>query len=77
MTEQPRTPASNLVYDLVSIQYHALEGAQTYDKYLADAQGHPDVAAFIQQVKDEDARRAVRCHELLTDLTKKQGISAG
>lgn len=26
-------------YDLVSILYHALQGAETYDQYIQDAQG--------------------------------------
>ena len=34
------TPADDIVYDLVSIQYHALKAAQTYAKYLEDAEGH-------------------------------------
>ena len=68
------TPADDLVYDLVSIQYHALKGAQVYDQYLKDAQGHAEAEEFISQVKDEDARRAQRCHELLVELTKGGGI---
>lgn len=28
------TPADDIVYDLISIQYHALQGGQTYAKYL-------------------------------------------
>jgi hypothetical protein len=64
------SPASDLVYDLVSIQYHALKGTQVYDRYLEDAKGDDDAAAFIQQVKEQDADRAVRAHELLVTLTK-------
>jgi hypothetical protein len=70
MAGQSGTPASDLVYDLVSIQYHALKGAQVYDRFLADAKEHEDVAEFIRQVKEEDARRAVRAHELLIPLTR-------
>jgi hypothetical protein len=68
------TPADDIVYDLVSIQYHALQGAETYDRYIDDAHEHEDVVEFIRQVKEEDGRRAVRCHELLAELTKKGGI---
>ena len=68
------SPASDLVYDLVSIQYHALKGAQVYDRYLEDAKGNDQVAAFIQEVKEQDAERAVRAHELLVTLTKDHGI---
>jgi hypothetical protein len=68
------TPADDIVYDLVSIQYHALKAAQVYDQYVKDAQGHDDVVEFIKQVKSQDAQRAIRCHELLTQLTKSDGI---
>jgi hypothetical protein len=67
------TPADDIVYDLVSIQYHALKGAEVYDKYIEDAHEHDDVVEFIKQVKEEDANRAVRCHELLGDITKAKG----
>jgi hypothetical protein len=59
---------------LVSIQYHALKAGQTYAQYLEDAEGHDDVKDFIRQIKDEDAGRAIRCHELLAQLTKDGGI---
>jgi hypothetical protein len=68
------TPADDIVYDLVSIQYHALKAGDTYGKYLKDAEGHDDVQAFIRQIKEEDAGRALRCHELLAQLTKDHGI---
>ena len=64
------TPADDIVYDLVSIQYHALQAAQTYAKYLEDAEDHEDVQDFIRQIQKEDAGRALRCHELLAQLTK-------
>lgn len=67
------TPADDIVYDLVSIQYHALKGAEVYDKYIEDAHEHEDVVEFVKQVKEEDANRAVRCHELLADITKSKG----
>jgi hypothetical protein len=68
--------ASNIVYDLVSIQYHALKGAQVYDQFLNDAKDNDDVRKFIEQVKNEDSKRAQQAHELLAKLTKDGGISA-
>lgn len=68
------TPADDIVYDLVSIQYHALKGAEVHDKYIADAHEHEEVLEFLRQVKEEDDRRAVRAHELLRSLTKEGGI---
>jgi hypothetical protein len=68
------SPADDVVYDLVSIQYHALNAAELYDKYAEDAQGHDDVVEFVRQCQEQDAQRAVRCHELLKDLTKDHGL---
>jgi hypothetical protein len=63
------SPADDIVYDLVSIQYHALQGATLYDQYLRDADGHADVQDFIREVQRQDAERAMRCHQLLGQLT--------
>ncbi len=63
------TPADDIVYDLVSIQYHALQGAETYDRYIEDAHDHEDVAEFIREVQEQDKQRAIRCHELLGELS--------
>ncbi len=68
------TPADDIVYDLVTIQYHALKGAQLHDRYVKDAHGHEDVEAFFREIKDQDAQRALRSHELLGKLTAKGGI---
>jgi hypothetical protein len=69
------TPADDVVYDLVSIQYHALKAAYTTDKYLQDAQGHDEVRAFFEQVAQEDAARAQRCHELIGRLVPFDHLS--
>jgi len=63
------TPADDIVYDLVSVQYHALQGAQNNDKYSEDAEEHDDVRQFFDEVAKQDAWRAQRCHELLGTLT--------
>ena len=41
--------ADNIVYDLVSIQYHALKGGQVYEQYKNDAEGHDGMAAGAVQ----------------------------
>jgi rubrerythrin len=71
------TTADDIVYNLISIQYHALKGAQVYDGYAEDArrEGHEDVARFIDQCAREDGERAKRCHELLYELTKDSGLA--
>lgn len=61
------TGTDNVTSNLVSILYHCLEGAQTHDKYIQDAQqqGNNDVVQFFQQVKQEEMRRAEQCKQLL------------
>src|SRR3954469_21645876 len=68
------TPADDIVYDLVTVQYHALTAAQATDKYLQDAQGHDDVRAFFEEVARQDAGRAQKPHQLLGQLTSKAGL---
>ncbi len=63
------TPADDIVYDLVTVQYHALTAAQATDKYLQDAEGHDDVRAFFEEVARQDAERAQKAHQLLGQLT--------
>jgi len=65
------SPADDIVYDLVSVQYHALKAAESTDRYLKDAEDRPDVRAFFEQVAQQDAERAARCHELLGSLAGK------
>jgi len=65
------TVADNIFYDIVSIQYHALKGAEVYDRYIEDAHEHEDVVEFIRQCKEEDNQRAVKAHELLGKLTQE------
>ena len=61
----------DIVYDLVSIQYHALQAVDSYRRYLDDAhrEEHSAVTDFIEQCRKQDVERAERCHELLGDLT--------
>lgn len=61
----------NIVYDLVSIQYHALQAVESYESYLGDAHraDHDSVTEFIEKCKQQDLDRARRCHELLGELT--------
>lgn len=61
----------DVVFDLISIQYHALQGSHLYERFLDDARKaeHPEVVDFFEECRQADERRANRCHELLKDLT--------
>jgi len=64
---QNATGTPDATYNLISILYHALQGAETYEQYIRDAQqsGNNDLAQFFREVQQEDARRAQRGRELL------------
>lgn len=64
---QGDTGTRDVVYNLVSIVYHSLQGAETIDMYIRDAQesGDHELAQFFSEVKQENTRRAARAKELL------------
>ena len=75
--EQSKTGTSNEFYNLVSIMYHALQGAQTYDAYIRDAEqsGDRDLAQFFSEVQQEDKRRSERAKQLLVQRAGQMSSS--
>jgi hypothetical protein len=65
------TGFGDVVFDLISVQYHALKAGHDYGQYVRDAKngGFDDIASFFEQVMEEDSQRAARCHELLQQLS--------
>ena len=73
---QSATGTPDVTYNLISIVYHSLQGAETYEQYIRDAEqsGNQDLAQFFRDVQQEDQRRAQRGRELLGRvLTQGQG----
>ncbi|MEX2552230.1 MAG: hypothetical protein WD627_04435 [Actinomycetota bacterium] len=68
------TVTDDIVYDLISIQYHAMKAGDVYDRYLQDAHDHEDVVAFLKQCKEQDAARAQQCHDLIKGLMQSKHI---
>lgn len=70
---QSKTGTSNQMYNLVSIMYHSLKGAQVYDSYIRDAEqsGDRDLAQFFREVQQEDKRRSERAKQLLMQQANK------
>jgi rubrerythrin len=71
------TGFSDVIFDLVSVQYHALKAGHDYGQYVRDARnaGYEDVASFFEQVMNEDSQRAAKCHELLRELSGKEDVA--
>ena len=65
------TGFSDVVYDLVSVQYHALKAGHDYGQYVRDAKnaGLNDIASFFEDVMAQDSSRAAQCHKFLKDLS--------
>src|SRR5215831_10970391 len=60
-------PEPDEIYGTVSVLYHALKGATTYDKYIGDAQraGDRELEQFFRACRTEAHARARRALELL------------
>jgi hypothetical protein len=68
-TIEQKTGTADPTYDLVSVLYHSLQGAETDDRYIADAErrGDGELAAFFRDVMEKDRAVADRAKHLLRD----------
>ena len=71
------TGTPNTIYDLSSVQFHALEGGASYDAYIEDAEreGDEELTEFFRQVQEEDRDRASEARMLIAART--EGATAG
>lgn len=71
------TGFSDVIYDLISVQYHSLKAGHDYGQYVRDAKnaGYDDIASFFEQVMDEDSARAAKCHALIRQVSDKEDIA--
>lgn len=67
MGSEKITGAHDEQYDLISILYHATQGAWNYEHYIEDAEKDDDqeLVEFIEDVRDKNADIAERAKELL------------
>jgi hypothetical protein len=59
------TGTSNPTYNLVSVLYHALQGAELSAQYTSDAGGDQELASFFREVQQQEQQRADRARQLL------------
>ena len=64
------TGFDDVMFDLVSVQYHALKAGHDYGQYVRDARnaGQEDIASFFEEVMAQDSERAHKCHEFMKKL---------
>jgi hypothetical protein len=72
------TGFSDVIFDLISVQYHSLKAGHDYGQYVRDARnaGREDIAGFFEEVMAGDSERAHRCHALIAELMQQSGLHA-
>jgi hypothetical protein len=60
-------PEPDEIFGVVSVLYHAMQGASAYDKYVGDAQaaGDAELERFFRACRTEEHARARRAKTLL------------
>lgn len=76
MSAQQMTGTRDEHYNLISVLYHALQGAETSQQYIQDAEqgGDQELAQFFQEVQKEDRERAQRAERLLAARFPGHGV---
>ena len=67
MSVEDKTRTSDPTYNLVSVIYHALQGAETCERYIADVdeRGDKELADFFRDAQRHNADIAERGKALL------------
>lgn len=62
-------PVTDPTYGIVSVLYHALQGAQTYQQYSDDARqaGDSELQQFFDSCRKQEHARALQAKSLLMD----------
>ena len=77
---EAETGTLDVHYNLVSVLYHALQGAALYSEFAedAEAEGDTELAEFFSEIQDEERDRAERAKEyLMARLSGSMGEGAG
>ncbi len=63
--EAQETGTGDSTYDLVSVLYHCLQGAEMYEVYAADADDDEELTRFFEEIAQQERDRAERAKRLL------------
>ncbi len=67
------TGTKDATYNLVSVLYHSLQGADLYEQYSSDAGGDQDLVSFFREVQQQEKQRADRAKQLLAKRLQQSG----
>ena len=75
MATTETTGTRDVTYDLISVVYHALQGAETYQMYEQDAQqeGDQEAAALFHEAHQSSRQWADRAKSLLGQRMNQNG----
>jgi hypothetical protein len=75
MSSTETTGTRDVTYDLISVIYHALQGAETYQMYEQDAQqaGDQEAAALFHEAHQSSRQWADRAKSLLGQRMSQSG----
>lgn len=75
-SDASQTGASDGTFDLVSLLYHTLKGASTYEQYIQDAEanGDPELLRYLKDCQQQDKLRAQRGKELLRHRLEREEV---
>ena len=72
---QAQTGTKDETYNLISVLYHALQGAETIQQYKGDASSDQQLSQFFDQAQQQYRQLADQAKQLLG--TKLQGGQSG
>ena len=69
LAKEPDQPTEDHFYGLVSVLYHALQGAQASEQYMDDAEraGDVDLVRFFERCRDQQNDVATQAKQLLAE----------
>lgn len=75
MANNSDTGTRDVTYNLVSVIYHALQGAETYHTYHQDAQseGDDELVSFFREAEQQSQQIADQAKTLLGSRLNKSG----
>jgi hypothetical protein len=75
-TTRSRSPERDEIYGVVSVIYHALQGAETYERYVDDARdaGDGELEQFFETCRTEELDRAKRAKAILLERLEDEEL---
>jgi hypothetical protein len=79
VTKTATTGTRDITYDLVSVLYHALQGAETYQAYIQDADeaGDREASTFLRGAQQQMVQLSGEAKSLLARRLGGDGAAGG